>query len=199
MMRRYGIWIGIVLVLALAGVGAAAALRPYTLHGSVIDPATPAPDFSLPLAQGGDFKLSDQRGKVVMVFFGFTNCMDICPGTLSQWREIVQRLGADAGKVQVVFITVDPGRDTPAVTARYAAGFDPSFVGLSGSEQQLGPVWQAYGVYHKLDKTSPTDTQYNVEHSTQMYIIDRAGNLRLTYANGTPTDDMLQDVRYLLR
>lgn len=198
-MRRYVI--GIILALAVVAlmIVGTAALRPYTLHGSVIQPASAAPDFSLPLAQGGTFKLSQQRGKVVMLFFGYTNCMDVCPTTLAQWQQIVQRLGADGSRVKVVFITVDPARDTSQVMAQYAAGFNPSFVGLSGSEQQLAPVWQAYGVYRQLDKTSSTDTRYNVEHSTQMYLIDPAGKLRLTYANGTSTDDMLQDVRYLLR
>ncbi len=90
------------------------------------------------------------------------------------------------------------GRDTQQVSAQYAARFDPAFYGLSGTEQQLDPVWKAYGVYRKLDKKSPTDTSYEVEHSTQVYAVDPKGNLRLTFAYGTPVDDILQDVRHLI-
>lgn len=199
-MRRYMLWIAIGLVIGLAAaVGAGMALRPYQMHGSVIQPLAPAADFSLPAAQGAPFSLSAQRGKVVVLFFGYIHCTDVCPATLSQFKQIHQRLGADASRVRFVFVTVDPARDTPQTTAQYVAGFDPSLIGLSGSEAQLTPVWQGYGVYRKLDQTSPTDVSYAVEHSTQVYLIDRQGNLRATYPSGTPTDDMLQDVRYLLR
>lgn len=199
-MRKLVIWlaIGLIFILVLAA-GAALALRPYTLHGSVIQPPAPAADFSLAQPNRAAFSLGAQRGKVVALFFGYTNCTDVCPATLGQFKTIRQRLGGDADRVQFVFITVDPNRDTPEKSAQWAAGFDPSFYGLSGSEAALTPVWQGYGVYHKLDQTSPTDMAYNVEHSDQVYLIDRQGNLRATYPSGTPTDDMLQDIRYLLR
>ena len=198
-MRKYAIWIGLGILAGLLLVAAVVIQRPYTMHGSVVQPPYPAPDFSLPQAQGNRFQLSSQRGRLVMLFFGFTNCKDVCPITLAQMKQVRARLGKDASRVQVVFITVDPDRDTPQKTAAYAAGFDPSFIGLSGNEQQLDPVWQSYGVYHKLDKTSPTDMNYEVEHSSQMYLIDGKGDLRVTYTYGTPADDILQDIRYLLR
>lgn len=198
-MRRYFLWIGLALVLGLLLIAAVAANRPYTYRGSVIQPPFPAPDFTLPNGQGGQFSLSGQRDHLVLVFFGYTHCTDVCPTTLANFKQIRQRLGKDADRVQFVFITVDPDRDTPQVSSQYATRFDPTFVGLSGTPQQLEPVWKAYGVYRQLDKTSPTDTNYPVEHSTQVYLVDASGNLRLTYAYGASIDDILSDVRYLLK
>ncbi len=201
-MRRYSLWFGLAVVAGLLVAAAVASLvaaaRPYTNHGSVIQQDFKAPDLSLPDGKGESFQLAQQRGKVVVMFFGFTHCPDICPTTMADFARIHQRLGKDAGRVDFVFISVDPDRDTPQITAQYAAKFDPSFVGLSGTEQQLTPVWKAYGVYRQLDKKSPTDTNYNVEHSTQIYLVDPSGNLRITYSYGTPVDDMLQDIRHLL-
>ena len=136
---------------------------------------------------------------MVLLFFGFTSCPDVCPTTLSDFKQVRQRLGKDADRVSFVFITVDPDRDTPERMAKYASGFDPSFIGLSGDEAQLGPVWKAYGVYRQLKKASADDTAYEVEHSTQLYLVDASGNLRLTYSYGTPVDDLLQDIRFLLK
>src|SRR5512133_2586296 len=198
-MRRFILWAGLGLLAGLLVAAAVTVSRPYTFHGSVIQQAYRAPDFSLAEGEGSSFHLADQRGKVVLVFFGFTNCPDVCPTTLADFKQIHQRLGKQGDRTEFVFITVDPDRDTPQIASRYAENFDPAFVGLSGTEQQLEPVWKAYGVYRKLDKTSSTDTTYEVEHSTQIYLIDPDGNLRITYSYGTPVDDILQDVRYLLK
>lgn len=198
-MRRLLPLTGIFLILALLGVGAFLLTRPYTFHGSLIQEPYAAPDFSLPDGKGGEFHLASQRGRVVLLFFGFTNCPDVCPTTLADLKQVRKMLGADADKLQVVFITVDPERDTTARSSAYAAGFDPTFAGLSGSEQQLSPVWQSYGVYRKLNKTSPSDTTYEVEHSSQVYLVDESGNLRLTFSYGTPIDDIYQDVRQILK
>lgn len=196
--RRLLLWIGLGVLIVLLATAAVTLTRPYVFHGSVIQDTYPAPEFSLTDGKGGQFDLAQQRGKVVLVFFGFTNCPDVCPTTMADFEQIRQRLGKDADKVEFVFITVDPDRDTQQVAAQYAARFDPAFYGLSGTEQQLDPVWKAYGVYRKLDKKSPTDTSYNVDHSSQVYAIDPSGNLRLTFSYGTSVDDMLQDVRHLI-
>jgi protein SCO1/2 len=197
--RRYLPWFALAIIALLLVTAAVTLTRPYTFHGSIIQGDYQAPDFNLNDGKGGQFQLAQQRGKVILVFFGFTNCPDVCPTTMADFEQIHQRLGKDAEKVDFVFITVDPDRDTPQVTAQYAARFDPAFYGLSGTEQQLDPVWKAYGVYRQLDKQSPTDTSYNVEHSSQVYAVDPSGNLRLTFVYGTPVDDMLQDVRHLLK
>jgi protein SCO1/2 len=198
-MRRTMLWISLGL---LAGFLLAAGMslgRPYELRGSTIQQPFAAPDFSLPGGRGGQFRLSDQQGRLVLVFFGYTSCPDVCPTTLADMKQIRQHLGDDAKDVEFVFITVDPERDLPEKVHQYVTAFDPAFVGLSGAEEQLAPVWKAYGVYHQSNKESPQDQQYEVEHSSQVYLVDRAGNLRLTYAFGTPVDDILQDLRYLLK
>jgi protein SCO1/2 len=197
-MRRYAIWIGLGLLAGLLLVAAVTFTRPYTFRGSAIQQPYQAPDFTLSDGEGVPFQLSAQRGHLVLIFFGYTSCPDVCPTTMDDFKQIRQRLGQDASRVEFVFITVDPTRDTPQVASQYAARFDPTFVGLSGTEQQLDPVWKAYGVYRKLDKANPNDTSYAVEHSTQVYLVDGSGNLRLTYSYGTPTDDILQDIRHLL-
>src|SRR5512133_879579 len=145
--RRYLPWLGLALLALLLVTAAVTLTRPYTYHGSVIQGTFPAPDFSLPDGKGAQFQLTQQRGKVVLIFFGFTNCPDICPTTMADFEQVRQRLGNDGDKVDFVFVTVDPDRDTPQVTAQYAARFDAAFYGLSGTEQQLDPVWKAYGVY----------------------------------------------------
>lgn len=206
-MKRYILWIGIGLLAVLLLTAAVIFTRPYAYHGSVIQQPYPAPDFTLPHGQDGQFSLAGQRGRVVLIFFGFTHCPDVCPTTLASFKQVAQRLGEDAQRVEFVFITVDPDRDTPEVTARYAAGFDPSFTGLSGDEQQLAPVWKAYGVYRKIVKpASDTFGQgganhgvYSVDHSSQAYLVAPDGNLYLTYSHGTPIDEILQDVRQLLK
>ncbi|HEX9017648.1 MAG TPA: SCO family protein [Anaerolineaceae bacterium] len=198
-MRRSMIWVGLAILLTVLAVTAYAVSRPYVFHGSTIQQPYAAPDITLADGRGGQFHLADERGSLVFVFFGFTHCPDVCPTTMAMMKQIHDRLGKDASRVQVVFVTVDPDRDTQDQANKYATGFDPAFYGLSGSEAQLDPIWSAYGVYRKLDKSSPTDTNYDVEHSTQLYLIDENGNLRLTFPYGTPVDQVLQDVRYLLK
>lgn len=187
-----GVTLGLVLVAAIV------LARPYTYRGSLIDPAVPAADFTLTSGSGEPFHLGDQRGKVVLLFFGYTTCPDVCPATLGEMKQVVARLGKQAEGVQVVFITVDPQRDTPQKIGQYAAAFDPTFVGLSGSEAELTPVWASYGVYRAIVETTSA-AGYLVDHSARTYLVDPAGNLRLTYTFGTPVDEILSDVRYVLK
>jgi len=203
-MSRTVLLAGVGLVLGLALAAAFALNRPYTFRGSVIDPAVPAADFTLTGARGENFTLSSQAGSLVLIFFGYTTCPDVCPATLGEMREIRRRLQADprlarqAESIRYVFITVDPQRDTPERIGAYAASFDPAFIGLTGSEAELEPVWKSYGVYRAVRETASA-AGYLVDHTARVYLIDQAGSLRLTYPFGTPVDDMLQDIRYLLK
>ena len=198
-MRRSWIWIGlsglIVLILAAAAVFYP---RPYTWRGERINPPAPAADFSLKDASGNTFQLSEQRGKVVLLFFGYTNCPDACPATMSVFKQVYTRLGNNAKNVDFVFISVDPRRDTPEITSQYAHSFNPAFIGLSGTEQELTPIWKAYGVSRSVP-ANPSGSSYEVQHSTYVYVIDRAGNWQDLFSLGTSAEDMLQDVSYLLR
>ncbi len=188
---------GIIALVVLVIAGAEGFARNYAFRGSLIDPPFSAPDITLNDQNGQPFRLSDQRGRIVLIFFGYTHCPDICPTTLAQFKQARTQLGSQADQVRFVFITVDPQRDTAERMKTYLAALDPTIIGLSGSEADLTPVWSHYGVYRQK-QAGPTPDDYSMDHSTQVYLVDKQGNLRLTYAYGTPTDNMVQDIRYLL-
>ncbi|MGB9799831.1 MAG: SCO family protein [Thermanaerothrix sp.] len=198
-MRQYSLLIGIgILAVALVAVGLL--LRPQgQFRGSLLDPPIPAPDFSLTQANGETFTLSAQKEKIVLLFFGYTYCPDVCPTTLADLAQVMKRLGRQSERVRVVFISVDPQRDTPERAQSYAAAFDPSFIGLSGTEADLQPVWNAYGVYRLVRDSESRGSDYLVDHSARVYLIDGKGNLRLTYSFGTPVEDLENDLRLILR
>lgn len=192
-MRKHAFWLGLGVFIALLAVAGLALAQPYRLRGSIIDPPQPAPAIAL-----NGFDLSAQRGKVVLLFFGYTTCPDVCPATLGEMKQVLQRLGGQAQNVQVVFVTVDPQRDTPEKMQRYTAAFDPRIAGVTGKEEDLQPIWQAYGVYREI-RQGGTAAGYLVDHSARVYLIDREGFLRATYPFGTPVEDLLSDVRFLLK
>jgi protein SCO1/2 len=179
-------------------VWAVAFARPYSLHGSEISPAVPAPEIQLARADSSVFDLAGFKSKLVLVFFGYTSCPDVCPTTLANMKRIKAGLGEKSTDLVFVFITVDPQRDTPEKVQQYVSGFDPSFIGLSGNEMDLQPIWQAYGVYRQIQDTGSA-LGYLVDHSSRTYLIDQDSNLRLTYAYGTPIDDLVNDIRFLLK
>ena len=188
--------IGAVLVAVLM-VGFRYVQRPHTFRGSLIDPPAPATDFQLTDQNGQEFKLSDHKGEIVLLFFGYTNCPDVCPLTLGEFKQMKENLGKDADKVRFVFVTVDPERDTQARLLGYINSFDPKIVGLTGSRADLEPVWKSYGVYQaKVETGSKAD--YSVDHTSRTYLIDQQGNWRLTYPFEMEKEDILSDVRYLL-
>ena len=193
-------WVGLGLVVLIGVVMAVTLFIPSVenFRGTLYDPALPAPEIELMQRDGSSFTLSRQRGEVVLLFFGYTSCPDVCPTTLSELRKIRSELGEDASRVQVVYITVDPDRDTPQKVQEYVSLFDPTFIGLSGSLEELGPIWQDYGVFRQIEETD-SENGYLVTHTARVYLIDREGNLRLSYGFGTPTDDILHDVKLVLR
>ena len=199
MKLRHYLLLGLAILIGLgAAYGSLVYTRPHVFQGSVIDPPVQAIDFTLSDPSGKDFRLSDQKGKVVLLFFGYTNCPDECPVTLADFVKIKARLGERADQVEFVLITTDPERDTPARMQEYLANFDPAFVGLVGSHAGLETVWDAYGVYREeVDIGSASGPI--VDHSTRIYLIDANGNLRVTYLFGTESDSMADDVAYLLQ
>ena len=170
----------------------------YTYRGSLIDPPIQAVDFELTDQLERPFRLSDQLGKIVLVFFGYTHCPDVCPLTLSEFKQIKANLGEQASEVKFVFITVDPERDTTAALREYLSNFDPDFIGLTGDRGTLDGVWKAYGVYQAKQEVGSA-AGYLVDHTARTYLIDRQGNLRLTYPFEMGKDDILADVRHLLK
>lgn len=141
--------------------------------------------------------LADFRGKVVTVFFGFTHCPDVCPTTLAEMAQVMGELGADAEKVQVLFITVDPERDTPELLRRYVPSFHASFLGLHGDADATARTAKDFKVFYQ--KQALPDGGYSVDHSAGTYIFDRAGRLRLYASYGSGAAKLLHDIRILLQ
>ena len=154
--------------------------------------------FELPDAEGKVRSLQDFRGKLVVVFFGYTQCPDVCPTALSQLAEVRRQLGADGDKLQGIFITVDPERDTPEVLKAYMANFDPSFVALRPSAEQLPQVMQEYKAYYKKVE-GKTPGAYTMDHSAASFIYDTQGRLRLYLRPGAGPQVLLEDLRLLLK
>lgn len=200
-MDKKTLWVGLgVLVLVLlATVIVFFTSQNNQLRGSVIDPPLPAAEISLTDQNGQPFRLSDYRGKVVLLFFGYTYCPDVCPATMAELRAARAMLKPEqAERVQVVFITVDPNRDTPDSIQEYVSRFDPTFLGLSGTEDELSAVWQAYGVFRELG-TPNAQGNYEVSHTARVYVVDVNGNLSLSFAFGTPPADVANDLLILLK
>ena len=157
-----------------------------------------ARDFSLADTDGKVRTLADFRGKVVVLFFGYAQCPDVCPTTMTEMAQVKQQLGADGDKLQVVFITVDPARDTPTVLKAYMGAFDPGFVALIPTPEQLAAIAKDFKVYYKkVDGATPTS--YSMDHSAASYIYDPSGRLRLYARYGAGAAPMLADVKALLK
>lgn len=157
---------------------------------------------------GGDFSLADQngrvrsladfRGKVVMVFFGYTQCPDVCPTSLTEMAQIKSELGADGDKFQGVFVTVDPERDRPDILKAYMANFDPSFLALVPSVDQLPGVMKNFKIFFKKVE-GPTPSSYTMDHTAGSYIYDAQGKLRLFTRHGADPAKTVADIRLLLK
>jgi protein SCO1/2 len=156
-----------------------------------------ARDFSLEGPAGARRALADYRGKVVVVFFGFTQCPDVCPTTLSDLAEVKKRLGPDGDKLQVVFITLDPERDTSELLAQYVPAFDSSFVGLRGSAEQTAAAAREFKIFYQK-VPGKTATSYTLDHTAGAYVFDKDGRVRLFVRHGTGVDDIAADIRQLL-
>ncbi|HMX19046.1 MAG TPA: SCO family protein [Anaerolineales bacterium] len=173
-------------------------LKPASFRGALYgEPYPRASEIELPMANGQTFRLTEQHGKVILLFFGYTSCPDVCPTTLAEMKMVMDQLGDDGSRVQVVFVSVDPERDTPEKIQTYVEHFNPAFIGLSGSSEQLEPVWQAYSIFREAVQS---DSAFGViiNHTARLFLVDSQGNLRLSYAYQTPVDDIVHDIKLLL-
>jgi protein SCO1/2 len=139
--------------------------------------------------------LADFRGKVLLVFFGFTQCPDVCPTALARAVEVRQGLGADGAKLQVLFVSVDPERDTGPVLAEYTKAFDPDFLALRGDAARTEAAAKAFKVFYRR---VPTGSSYTMDHTALSYLIDPQGRLRVAVRHGQPATEIIADVRELL-
>jgi protein SCO1/2 len=190
----------------------AACTATHEWNGSPVDPPAPAPALALTGAGGRPFDLARERGKVVLVFFGYTRCPDVCPTTLADWSKARRALGADTAQVRFVFVSVDTERDPPDSAAAYARRFDPSFVGLAGTPEQMEAVRSAWGVAatpetpatpqadphaaHGAGSAAPPMTM--ISHTPRTFVVDPEGRLRLLFAPDVRPDAVAADVRALL-
>ena len=155
-------------------------------------------DFQLIDHNGQPRTLADFRGKVLVVFFGFTHCPDVCPTTLAELARALTQLGADAQRVQVVMITVDPQRDTPEVLKQYVTALDPAFLGLTGDAQAIDQTAREFKVFYQRTPGATPDT-YSVDHSSGTFVYDPAGRLRLLVGYGQGAEVFAHDIGQLLR
>ncbi|HEV8261910.1 MAG TPA: SCO family protein [Burkholderiales bacterium] len=187
------------LLLAAFAAGASGADR-GSLKAGVFDPPRAAPEFSLRGTDGADFKLSRYRGKVVALGFGYTFCPDVCPTTLAELAQARKKLGADAKDFQVIYVTVDPERDSAARLKTYLSAFDDSFLGATGTPEQLADVRKAYGISIAKKTVEGHPSAYLVHHSSFVYFIDREGRLRAMLPfGGRSVEDIAHDIRALLK
>ncbi|MDH5607647.1 MAG: SCO family protein, partial [Anaerolineae bacterium] len=196
---KKAIQVSLIVFLAVAAiyVGVNISEQFYTFKGSVIEPSLAAADFSLTQANGEIFSLSGQRGKVVVMFFGYSYCPDVCPTTLADFKRIAENLGDDSKQVVFVFITVDPERDTVEQVKNYVAGFGSDISGLSGSLDVLQPIWDAYYVFReKIDQVSANS--YLMNHTTRIIVVDKQGRFRMTFPSGLGVDAMTEDLKHLI-
>jgi protein SCO1/2 len=184
----------VLLLTLLVGAASAHADDGAALKAGVFDPARVAPDFALAGSNGSELKLSTYRGKVVLLGFGFTSCAAVCPITLGTLKQVNKKLGAQAGELQIIYITVDPERDDAPRLKKYLSSFDPAFIGGTGTEAQLAAVRKDYGI--AAEKVAGPDGSYT--HSSFIYLIDREGRLRALMPFGHVADDYVHDVRILL-
>lgn len=192
--------VGLMSFLLIGAVAAGVYLfsEPASFRGTTYtEPYPVAPEIELTHADGSSFRLSDMRGKVVMVFFGYTSCPDVCPTTMAELNQALGEMGEDANRVQVLYVTVDPERDTPERVQEYVNHFNSDFIGLSGSETELAEVWNDYGVYRAIvEGTSAAG--YLVDHTARVTVIDQQGNLRISFPFDTPVEDIVHDLQLLL-
>lgn len=191
--------LGAFLLIAIVAAGVLLFSEPAGFRGTTYaEPYPVAADIELKQADGSTFRLSDLRGKVVALFFGYTSCPDVCPTTMAELNQALEKMGDQADQVQVLYVTVDPERDSPERVQQYVSQFNPTFIGLSGSEAELAQVWNDYGVFREIvDGTSAAG--YLVDHTARVTVIDQDGNLRLSFPFDTPVEDVVHDLKLLLR
>lgn len=164
-------------------------------HGIDMTGAPYGRDFEVMAADGRKVRLADFRGQAVLLFFGFTQCPDICPTALTRAAAVRELLGDQAERLQVLFMTIDPERDTPELLRAYTAAFHPSFLGLYANAERTAYTAAEFKIYYKK---VPTGASYTMDHSTQSYVFDPQGRLRVLIKHEAPAAEVADDVRLLL-
>lgn len=179
----------VLLALALSAVGWAACSAPERSLGG---------DFTLTDHNNERFDLASQRGKVVLVFFGYSMCPDVCPTTLSKLSSVSRRLGNERGEIRTLYISVDPERDTPEVLKADLALFTLDAIGLTGTKAEIDQVVAQYGASYEMVPTPESAARYSLTHSTTLYVLDKEGRVRLTFPYEATIDEIVEGIRSLL-
>ena len=166
-------------------------------YGIVLQSPKPAMDFRLMGSNGQEVALSDFRGEVVLLYFGYTVCPDVCPTSLAEVHKALDLLGKQADEVQFIMVSVDPERDTPEVMGEYVSHFDPRFLGLVGSPEKILEISTYYGIHYDRQE-SDSALGYLVDHTATITLVDREGHIRLIFPYGTKADELAEDIRYVL-
>ena len=198
MTKPIGLALLVALLLSACGGAAPAATPTPEYRGSVLEEPLSVPDLVLTDQYGQPFSISEQQGKVLLLFFGYTNCPDVCPTTLATWRSVHEELGNDADNVRFAFVTVDPERDSQERLGRHVNAFNPDFIGLRGTTEELEAVYDFFDVYYEKDTSSGSALGYLVSHTATTFVVDPEGQWRLRETYGTPVEDIVKDVRILL-
>jgi protein SCO1/2 len=188
-------WCLLAAVLLVAGCGQPDSRPPFKLTD--VTGASIGKELNLLDHNGKPRTLADFRGKVVVVFFGFAQCPDVCPTTLSELATVAKELGREAERMQVLFVTVDPERDTPEVLRQYVPSFDPRFLGLYGDAEATARAAKEFRIFYQKQPLKDSGA-YTVDHSAGTYILDREGRLRLYARYGAGAAQLLHDIRILL-
>lgn len=200
-MKSVKCWVLGVSVLMLSDPGSLgfAGEHPHVFRGIASQSPPRAADFTLTAHTGKRVRLGDFQGKLVLLYFGYTFCPGVCPTTLAEVAQALKALGSkNAEKVQVFMISVDPERDTPDRLAAYITYFNPSFLGVTGTPDEIVAVAASYGIYHKKFEGTAA-TAYLVDHTSMVIAVDEKGVVRLLFPFGTHAKSMAEDLAYLLR
>jgi protein SCO1 len=175
-----------------------AGCAPDAFKATDITGADFARSFELTGHDGKRHTLADFKGKVVLVFFGYTQCPDVCPTTLARFAAVAKQLGADADQLQVLFVSVDPERDTPELLSKYVPAFDARFLGLFGTAEETARTAKEFKVIYQK-QPGKTDQTYTIDHSAGTYAFDKAGRVRLFFKHEASVEDVVHDLRVLLK
>ena len=171
--------------------------KPPSWHGSDVSGMLPDLEFNLTGPDNEQVDARSLRGKPVLVFFGFTSCPDVCPTTLTQLSVVMKKLGPQADNIQILLVSVDPGRDTPEVMKSYTASFGPWLLGLTGPEDTLEALRKSYGVYAAME-SSDSKGAYNVMHSAAVFAFDAEGHARVLISDVNNVDNVVADIQQLI-
>ena len=199
-MNKKILWVGLVslVLIIITGFLTMLFVKPENYRGTAYNaPYPPAPDFELTRSNGETFRLSGQQTRIILLFFGYTFCPDVCPATLAELNSALGQIPDKADAVEVVFVSVDPERDTPQKVQEYVDQFNPAFIGLSGSLSELQKIWQDYGIFREVVNEPSGLT--SVTHTARVILIDMDGKMRLSYAFGTPVKDIVHDLTLILK